>query len=106
MQHRTDVTVFLTGYGAVVEDGGEERRVTHPHTVLHLLCACVCVHVWMCVCVGVDVCVRVWMCVCVHVWMCVCACVDVCVCACGCVCVWMCVCVCVCMSLLLVTTDL
>ena len=48
VQHGADVTVFLTGYGAVVEDGGKERCVTHPHTVLHLLCACV--HVCVCVC--------------------------------------------------------
>ena len=83
VQYRTDVTVFLTGYGAVVEDGGEERSVTHPHTVLHLLCVCVC---------G---------CVCVDVCACVCA-------LCVCVCVCACVCACAChqLQLLLVTTDL
>ena len=64
VQYRTDVTVFLTGYGAVVEDGGEERSVTHPHTVLHLLCVC--------------------MCGCVCACACGCACVCVCVCACAC----------------------
>ena len=45
VKHGADVTVFLTGYGAVVEDRGEESRVTHPHTVLHLLCACVGIQV-------------------------------------------------------------
>ena len=86
VQYRTDVTVFLTGYGAVVEDGGEERSVTHPHTVLHLLCVCVCV------------CACVWMCACVSV----CGCVCMCVCA-LCVCVCMCVCVCVCVQSLTTT---
>ena len=55
-----------------------------------ILCACVCVCVYVCVCV----CVRVYTCVCVHVYTCVYVSKrGLCTCVCGCVCICMHACV-------------